>query len=168
MKKAPEQFFVKDDGIFPNNSLPILYYPKAIDLPKLFPALSVKKLFKQNNWTNNWKYGIYTYHHYHSTSHEVLGVCKGDTLLPLGGEQGIILFIEKGDVLIIPAGVAHINLGEEDDIVCVGGYPDGRDYDIKRGRKNERPRADRNIAEVPLPQTDPVFGAKGGLLEIWK
>ena len=93
MKSKPEQFFVKDDGIFPNNSLPILYYPGALDLPKLFPALAIKKLFKQNNWTNNWKYGIYTYHHYHSTSHEVLGVCKGETLLQLGGELGITLFI---------------------------------------------------------------------------
>lgn len=168
MKRKPEQFFVKDDGIFPNNSLPILYYPQVLNVPKLFPALFIKKLFKQNNWTNNWKYGIYTYHHYHSTSHEVIGVCKGQTLLQLGGEQGITLFVEKDDVLVIPAGVAHMNLGEEDDVICVGGYPDGRDYDIKRGRKNERPRADKNIANVPLPRTDPVFGKKGELLEIWK
>jgi uncharacterized protein YjlB len=168
MKTKPEQYFVKDDGVFPNNQLPILYYPKVLDLPKLFPAVAVKILFRQNNWTNNWKQGIYTYHHYHSTTHEVLGICKGETLLQLGGEQGIILFVEKGDALVIPAGVAHINLGEEDDVVCVGGYPDGRDYDIKRGRKNERPRADKNISDVPLPQTDPVFGEKGGLLEIWK
>jgi uncharacterized protein YjlB len=168
MKTAPEHFFVTDDGIFPNSHLPILYYPKAIDLPALFPALTLKKMFKQNNWTNNWKYGVYTYHHYHSTSHEVLGVCKGETLLQLGGEQGVILFIEKGDVLVIPAGVAHINLGEEKDVICVGGYHGGRDYDIKRGRKNERPRADKNIAEVPLPGTDPLFGRKGGLIDLWK
>ena len=90
----------------------------------------------------------------------MLGVCKGETLLQLGGEQGVILFVQKGDVLVIPAGVAHINLGEENDVICVGGYPGGRDYDIKRGRKNERPRADKNIAAVPLPQTDPVFGKK--------
>jgi uncharacterized protein YjlB len=82
----------------------------------------------------------------------VPGVCKGETLLQLGGEQGVIL--------VIPAGVAQINLGEEKDVICVGGYPDGRDYDIKTGRKNERPRADKNIAAVPLPQTDPVFGKK--------
>jgi uncharacterized protein YjlB len=77
MKKQPQQYFVKDDGVFPNNSLPILLYPKVLHLPRLFPALAVRKLFQKNNWGNNWKQGIYTYHHYHSITHEVLGVCKG-------------------------------------------------------------------------------------------
>jgi uncharacterized protein YjlB len=160
MKIKPEQFFVKDDGIFPNNSLPIIFYPKALDLPKLFAAIAVRKLFQKNNWGNNWKQGIYTYHHYHSITHEVLGVCKGETLLQLGGEQGITLFIEEGDVLIIPAGVAHMNLGKENDVICVGGYPNGKE--------GERPGTDENIGAVPLPQTDPVFGNKGAVVKIWK
>ena len=168
MKTKPEQYFVKDDGVFPNNSLPILYYPKALHLPKMLPALAIRKLFQKNNWGNNWKQGIYTYHHYHSITHEVLGVCKGETLLMLGGEQGIILFIEKGDVLIIPAGVAHMNLGKEKDAICVGGYPNGENYDMNYGNEGERPAADENINSISLPQTDPVFGKKGPLLEIWK
>jgi uncharacterized protein YjlB len=167
-KTTPEQYFVKDDGVFPNNRLPILYYPKVLELPKLFPAAAVKKLFKENNWSNNWKYGIYTYHHYHSTTHEVLGVCKGETMVLLGGENGVTLFIQEGDVIIIPAGVAHINLGKENDVTCIGGYPDGRDYDMNYGKPGERPKTDDNIASVPLPKTDPVFGKGGGLLEIWK
>lgn len=168
MKIKPEQFLVRDDGIFPNNSLPVIFYPKALELPKLFPALAVRKLFQKNNWGNNWKQGIYTYHHYHSITHEVFGVCKGETLLQLGGEQGITLFVEKGDVLIIPAGVAHMNLGKEKDVICVGGYPDGKDYDMNYGKKGERPGTDENIGAVPLPQTDPLFGKKGALLKIWK
>ena len=168
MKTVPEQYFVKDDGLFPNNRLPILYYPKALKLPKLFPSHFTKKLFQENNWKNNWKQGIYTYHHYHSTTHEVLGVCKGETLLLLGGEEGVTIFIEEGDVLVIPAGVAHMNLGKENDVTCIGGYPDGRDYDMNYGNRNERPRTDHNIASVPLPETDPVLGKEGGLLEIWK
>lgn len=168
MKKQPELYFVKDDGIFPNNRLPILHYPSVLELPPLLPARAVRKLFQENNWTNNWKQGIYTYHHYHSNTHEVLGVCKGETLLQLGGENGISLFIQKGDVLVIPAGVAHMNLGKENEVTCVGGYPDGRDYDMNYGKPGERPRADHNIASVPLPKTDPVFGKKGGLLQAWK
>jgi len=134
MKTKPEQYFVKDDGFFPNNHLPILYYPKVLHLPKLFPAVAVKKLFRQNNWTNNWKQGIYTYHHYHSITHEVLGICKGETLLQLGGEKGIILFVERGDVLVIPAGVVHINLGEEDDVVCAIGSRISYSASIRPGR----------------------------------
>ena len=168
MKTKPEQYFVKDDGIFPNNSLPIIYYPKVLDLPMLFSALSIRRLCQKNNWGNNWKQGIYTYHHYHSITHEVLGVCKGETLLQLGGEEGITLFIEKGDVIIIPAGVAHMNLGKEDDVICVGGYPNGKDYDMNYGKEGERPGTDQNIGAVPLPETDPVFGKKGGLIKIWK
>jgi uncharacterized protein YjlB len=86
----------------------------------------------------------------------------------LGGEQGVTLFVEEGDVLIIPAGVAHMNLGEEKDVICVGGYPDGKDYDMNYGKKSERPATDENIASVTLPLTDPVFGKKDGLLKLWK
>src|SRR5947209_5668374 len=132
-KVQPELFFLKDDGFFPNSQLPLLYYPGVLDLPKIFSALAVRKLFQENNWSNNWKQGIFTYHHYHSTTHEVLGICKGETLLQLGGEEGITLFIQRGDVLIIPAGVAHMNLGKENDITCVGGYPEGRNYDMNYG-----------------------------------
>lgn len=168
MKTRAEKYFVKDDGVFPNNSLPILFYPKVLDLPRLFPAIAVTGLFQKNNWANNWRQGIYTFHHYHSITHEVLGVCKGETLLLLGGEQGITLFIEKGDVLIIPAGVAHINLGKEKDVICVGGYPDGKDFDMNYGKDDERPATDENISSIALPQTDPVFGKNGGLLNLWK
>ena len=85
----PEKYFIKDDGIFPNSPLPVLHYPQVLRLPKLFPAVAIKRLFQNNNWKNNWKQGIYTFHHYHSITHEVLGVCKGETLLMLGGEIGI-------------------------------------------------------------------------------
>jgi len=167
-KILPQQLFVKDDGIFPNNSLPILFYPGVLKLSKFFPAAAVKKLFQDNGWKNNWKQGIYTYHHYHSVTHEVLGVCKGETLLLLGGELGITVLIQQGDVVVIPAGIAHMNLGKENDATCVGGYPDGRDYDMNYGKPDERPKADNNIASLSLPVTDPVFGEKGGLLEIWR
>lgn len=164
----PEQFVVNDDGVFPNNRLPILFYPGVLDLPAVFPTHVVRELFKENNWTNNWRQGIYTYHHYHSTSHEVLGICNGETALLLGGENGIIIFVQKGDVLVIPAGVAHINLGKENDVTCIGGYPEGREYDMNYGKPGERPTTDYNIAALPIPETDPVFGKNGGLLNIWK
>ncbi|MFL5739083.1 MAG: cupin [Flavisolibacter sp.] len=167
-KVQPEIFFLQDDGFFPNSRLPLIYYPGVLDLPRFFPAPAIKKLFQQNNWSNNWKQGIFTYHHYHSTTHEVLGICKGETLLLLGGEEGITLFIQQGDVLIIPAGVAHMNLGKENDVTCVGGYPEGRNYDMNYGKLGERPKANHNIARLPLPKTDPVFGKKGGLVRIWK
>ena len=164
----PQLYFLKDNGIFPNSPLPVLYYRNVLDLPFLLPAEAIKNLFAKNNWTNSWRSGIFTYHHYHSITHEVLGICKGRTQIILGGDDGITLDIEEGDVLIIPAGVAHKNAGQPDDVVCVGGYPDGKDYDMNYGNDGERPLTDGNIRGVALPETDPVYGKKNGLPKIWK
>ena len=35
------------------------------------------------------------------------------------------------------------------------------------GRPGERPQADRNIAQVTLPKTDPVYGRDGQLTKYW-
>ena len=157
-----------DDGIYPNSQLPALHYKNVLDLPLLFRAWKVKALFHRNGWGNNWKAGIYSYHHYHSTTHEVLGCIRGKTAIRLGGDNGKTVILEKGDVLVIPAGVAHCNLEKERQVVCIGGYPNGRDYDMQYGLNGERPQSDRNIAAVPLPATDPVSGNSVPLLHFWE
>lgn len=159
---------LKDEGIFPNSKLPVLLYKDVLDLPQLFPAAYIENLFKSNHWHNSWKSGIFTYHHFHSNTHEVIGCYKGKATLQLGGDHGTTISFEKGDVLIIPAGVAHKNLSEEDDVQCVGAYPEGRSYDMNYGKQGERPMVDNNIAEVPLPERDPVLGLKGGIERHWK
>jgi len=161
-------YVLKDDGTFPNSELPVLLYKNVLDIPHVFPALYIENLFKENNWKNSWKAGIFEYHHYHSITHEVIGCFKGSATLQLGGENGVSITVERGDVLIIPAGVAHKNLGKENDLNCVGAYPDGRDYDMNYGKAGERPHTDFNIKEVPLPDRDPVLGLKGGLNVYWK
>jgi uncharacterized protein YjlB len=165
---APETYIVKDNGTFPNSPLPIVVYRQAIELPYFFAAKKMEELLAGNGWTNNWTQGIYTYHHYHSITHEALGIVKGKTNLLLGGENGLWLTVAAGDIIIIPAGVAHKNLGKEDDITCVGGYPEGREFDIHCGLPGERPQTDRNIAQVPIPDTDPLLGKGMGIVEIWK
>ena len=86
----------KDDGIFPNNPLPLLIYKNVLKLPVKHSSKIIGDIFKKNNWTNSWKNGIYPYHHYHSITHEVLGVYEGNTIVQLGGEAGITQLIEKG------------------------------------------------------------------------
>lgn len=167
MKERVKEYVLPDNGLFPNSGLPVLHYKHVLQIPWLFPAKHVKKLFKENSWTNNWRNGIYTCHHYHSNTDEAMGVIKGSTQLKLGGDEGITIMLEKGDVIIIPAGVAHKNLGKEKDVICVGGYPGGKDYDMNYGKEGERPFADKQIARLPLPIRDPIFG-KGGLVEFWK
>lgn len=163
-----EQLILQDDGIFPNSHHPALLYKAALDIPVLFPGTHVRHLFEKNGWSNSWDAGIFEYHHYHSVTHEVLGIYKGQTKLQLGGVGGPVIFIEKGDVLVIPAGVAHKNLGAENDVSVIGAYPNGRDYDMNYGRPGERPGADKNISKVPVRVNDPVFGRDKGLFKIWK
>jgi uncharacterized protein YjlB len=159
---------IKDDGTFPNNNLlPVIIYKSAVELPDTDPASNLETIFKVNSWQNAWRNGIYDYHHYHSTAHEVLGVYQGNVKLQLGGPEGITEELETGDVVIIPAGVAHKNIGSTPDFKCVGAYPAGQDYDTNYGKPGERPEADNNIRNLPLPVKDPVFGADGPMIASW-
>ena len=72
-----------------------------------------------------------------------------------------------GDVVIIPAGVAHKNLGSTGDFGVVGAYPQRQIPDMNYGRPGERPRTDSNIRRIALPKADPVFGLAGPLMEKW-
>lgn len=161
------QYFLKDDGQFPNSHLPVLLYKKATKLPLLFKGRRVRALFQKHHWTNNWRSGIYTFPHYHSNTHEVMGVISGQTIIRVGGDNGVKIRIEKGDVVLIPAGVAHQNLRGEKDVICIGGYPQGKDYDMNYGKKEERPAADEKIAKVKVPGFDPVNGKGGSVHAIW-
>jgi uncharacterized protein YjlB len=164
----PEQFNFKDDGIFPNSPLPLLFYRQALALNTEEPASIFEQRFAENEWTNSWRNGVYTFPHYHSTSHEVLGVYSGAATLRLGGNDGRNVEVQAGDVIVIPAGVAHQNLDASDDFGVVGAYHGGREWDLLRGLPGERPKADQNVAALPVPNNDPVYGGKGPLRQIWE
>jgi uncharacterized protein YjlB len=53
-------------------------------------------------------------------------------------------------------------------MVVIGAYPPSGKYDLCRGSKADYARAIAAIAEVPLPTTDPVFGADGPLFQLWR
>ena len=157
-----------DDGTYPNNErLPLLFYTGVITLAAGNAARTIEELFHVHHWGSSWRNGIFNYHHYHSTAHEVLGVYSGTARVQLGGPQGSVFEVRPGDVIVIPAGIAHRNLGSSPDFALVGAYPDGQNCDMNYGENSERPRADRNIAGVPLPGMDPVFGATGPLMKLW-
>ncbi len=159
-------YILQGDSVFPNNILPLIIYKSALDL-NLTPD-SIKKILKSNSWENSWSGGVYEYHHYHSTAHEVLCVYEGNATLLFGGEKGIVMLIKKGDVVIIPAGVAHKNLNSSEDFNCVGAYPQGQGVDINYGKEGEFAKAVKSIAALPFPSSDPIFGAEGPLFTQWE
>lgn len=162
-------WFIEENEGFPNNSkLPVLLYSAALPFTGKDSPRDIEYLFKSNGWEGTWTDGVYDYHHYHSTAHEVIGVSTGTARIQLGGPFGMVFKVCKGDVLFIPAGVAHKCIIASEDFKCVGAYPKGLEYDMKYGKTDERPEADKNIKAVPLPTTDPVFGTDGPLLMYWK
>ena len=164
----PQQLVFRDDGAIPNNTLPLLLYHHAFATNTKDLASTIEQRFADNDWTNSWQAGVYPFPHYHSTSHEVLGVFSSSATLRLGGSQGKTVEVHPGDVIVIPAGVGHQNVRSSADFGVVGAYPGGRSWDLLRGLPGERPQADRNIAAVPLPDNDPIYGLNGPLKRIWK
>ncbi len=158
---------LKDDGVFPNNCLPLLIYRNALVIAEPDRAACFEQLFAAHGWVGSWRNGIYPYHHYHSTAHEVLGIFSGSARVEFGGEDGVVHEVHPGDVIIIPAGVAHKNLSASDDLGVVGAYPEGQHWDMNYGKLGERRQADRNIAGTALPNADPVYGEGGPLIEHW-
>lgn len=162
-----QEYLLEDDGRIPNHPrLPLLVYPEGLS-PAQQNAAACRELLAGNGWTGNWVNGIYDYHHYHSTAHEVLGVVRGKARVQFGGPEGEVLEVSAGDVVVIPAGVGHCNQDSSGDFTVVGGYAGGRQWDMNTGAAEERPRVLENIRAVPDPETDPVYGEEGPLLAAW-
>ena len=124
-------YLIEGNTQFPNNNhLPLLLLKSTfLFKEKLNPAL-IERTFAGNHWTGSWRNGLYPFHHYHSTAHEVLGIYSGSVRVQFGGEDGITLVAEAGDVLILPAGLAHKNLWSSHDFRVVGAYPQGTSWDM--------------------------------------
>lgn len=156
-----------DDGKFPNSRLPVILYREAVARETAGPE-ALEDLFERNGWPPQWRSQVYTYHHYHSVSHEVLGIARGHATIRLGGPEGREFRVEPGDVIVLPAGTAHRRMTSSPDFLVVGAYPPGQEHwDLNRGLAEERPKVDENIAKVQLPRTDPVEGGDGTLVGLW-
>ena len=163
----PEKVYFKDDGSIPNSPLPLLLYRQAFAPESPDLAAVIEQRFMKNDWTGSWRASVFPFHHYHSTTHEVLAVYRGTATLQFGGEKGQKFAVRAGDVVVIPAGVGHKRMESTSDFSVIGAYPGGRRWDLLRGLPGERPQADRNIAAVPLPDSDPIAGPGGPLKQIW-
>ena len=130
----------------PNNPL----LPVVILRGAFAPAPSDEVIARMaaNGWGGAWACTVFDYHHYHPDAHEALAVASGDCL-------------------VLPAGTGHCRLSQSRDFRICGAYPPGQEVFITR-QANAQAGADAPlIAQVPLPQTDPIHGADGPLVRIW-
>ena len=153
-----ELILLRDGGSIPNNPrLPVVLHRGAVAPGD---AGAAEALFRRHGWRPSWRNGIHDWHHYHSNAHEALAIVSGEVRVKLGGEEGVELSLMAGDVVVLPAGTGHRNLGAEGDLLVVGAYPHGSaPPDQLHGAPEEAERARRTVAATPDPETDPVSGA---------
>ena len=152
---------------FPGNPrFPLLIYKQVFSIT--YSAEEIQSWLKKNDWGSSWIDSIYDFHHYHSNTHEVLAIISGDCLVQFGGEKGPHYTVNSGDIVIIPAGIAHKSIEKSDNFRCIGAYPFDVGYDMKYGKKEEYADAIKAIKNVDLPAKDPIFGEMGLIFDYWK
>lgn len=166
---VPTEIFFKEAGSIPNNPvLPVLIYRKVFDANTADKDKKFQHHFDSSGWKGIWKNGLYDYHHFHSASHEALGIASGSAEVQLGGDSGKSVQLEAGDLIVLPAGTGHKRLSGSENLVVIGAYPEGQqDYDICHG-EGDKVGVESSIAAVPLPSSDPFYGEGGPLLTSWR
>ena len=169
--RAARLHHFEDDGKTPNNAaLPLMIYRSAIRRRRgLDPAAIFEVLFAANGWKDSWRDGIYDFLHFHTRTHEVLGIARGQARVQFGGDKGRTVSLKAGDVIVLPAGTGHRRISASDDLLVVGAYPSsaGR-YDEPRPGELDHRTAIRRIARVARPARDPVYGRDGPLKKAWR
>jgi uncharacterized protein YjlB len=162
----PETLRLERNGWMPNNpDLPVLIYRATAKGSPEQLAASMEGQFQKNGWPPQWRNGVYDFHHYHSTAHEVLGFAGGRARLMLGGPNGHEVVMQTGNVLVLPTGTGHCCLEASSDFLVVGAYPPDQNWDICRTEPS--PVAVARMKQLPFPESDPVSGEGGALGRLW-
>lgn len=128
-----------------------------------------------------WQYTMYSQSHFHSTTHEVLSVVSGSARLCFGGEenpQRVETVVTTGDVIVVPAGVAHRLLedqsgtstahGDGAGFSMLGSYPKAsQDWDMCYGTPDEdEQKVKERISQLRWLDQDPIYGLDGPAIHV--
>lgn len=162
--KEPEALLLKKNGWMPNNDrLPVLIYRAAFPAGSANSVTRLEALLAQHGWDPQWRNGVYPYHHFHATAHEVLGFVQGEANLILGGEGAPELTVRAGDIALLPCGTGHCRVRASSDFLVVGAYALGQSWDLWRSAPDAAAVA--RMKNLPFPAQDPL-GAS--LAKYWK
>ena len=164
-----ETFLLPPNEDVPNNrQLPVVIYRNLLNKFLPHKAETFERVFRVNGWRGTWHDNIYTYCHFHSNAHEVLGIARGHVDVELGSAGGRTVRLMAGDLVMLPAGVGHRRVRASPHLLVVGAYPAGQqNYNICKSLRECR-NAKQRIATVALPESDPFFGPQGPLTKLWR
>ncbi|MDB5489973.1 MAG: hypothetical protein JWQ58_3688 [Reyranella sp.] len=166
---TPATFSFDGDDETPNNpTLPLLVYRDVVPVGEGNAAGWFERTFAAHGWADGWRNGIHLFLHFHTGTHEVLGIAAGRATVRFGGASGQVLDVMAGDVVVLPAGTGHQRLDASADLLVIGAYPRNGRFDQKRPGEMDREVARRAVAAVPLPEMDPVAGLDGPLGRLWR
>jgi uncharacterized protein YjlB len=163
-----ETFVFADDGLIPNNPLPLVLRRGAIAPSAGDPARASRPPSGSTAGPGPGATGSSTFTITIRPPTRSWASPAGSAVVRFGGEGGAAVAVTAGDVVVIPAGVGHARLHASPDLLVVGAYPNGMPYDLIRADADAIAQARRRIAEVPLPETDPVDGPGGPLARLWR
>lgn len=169
--RKPRALKLKDDGETPNNpKCPLIVYKSPVNLSESYdPAAVFEVLFASNGWKDSWRDGMYDFNHFHTGTHEVLGIARGKVTALFGGSNGRKIELKAGDVIVIPAGTGHRALRKSRDLLIVGAYPtNGGKYNEPKPEDVPLDEARQSIKKVRVPLSDPVYGKAGMLPQLWR
>lgn len=160
-------------GLFPNTSVqqkPLMIYHSAFSSSSTTTPSSIEAHVESiRAVVPQWRYTMYSFSHYHSTSHEVLCIASGAAKCCFGGETNpsrIEPELRKGDVVVVPAGVSHRLLKEtESPFQMVGCYPPGKQWDMCYGKEGEESQV-QSIKAQNWFHKDPIYGEEGPALRV--
>ncbi len=142
------KWYPAPDGWVPNNRVfPVVKYSMAPAL--LSDPDRITALLKPAGWVTQWRAPVYSYQHFHSTSHVLLTVMSGEGSMQIGGDHGEHVSLRPGDVYFLPAGTGQRLINGSDDLQVLAAYPEGQYWDICCSALSHT--ATKRLAEIPLP-----------------
>ena len=167
------QHQIPANNLTPNTSIqkkPLLIYHSAFEPSQASAPTIESHLTSVGVVEPQWRFSMFPVDHFHSNTHEVLCVCNGKAMLCFGGEgneERVESEVEKGDVMIVPAGVGHKLLEDLSGggFEMVGSYPPGEPWNLCYGTEEEREKVD-SISGLQWFDKDPIYGDEGPCLEV--
>jgi uncharacterized protein YjlB len=168
---SPRILYLPAHGHFLNSTvsdLPVVHYHPFESNSGTVEPSDVEALVTKHGFEPQWRYSMFDFDHFHSTTHELLVPFRGRATIVLGGMER--LDVRAGDVLLLPAGVAHRAERAEDGFCMVGSYPAGaKSWDNCRGGEAGVEVRIKNLGKGGV-MMDPMYGREqdAPVMNAWK